>query len=201
MCKGGAVMAKNTRNTKGRIISAAWELFYENGYENTTIEDIVERSETSKGTFYHHFSGKDALLSTLSYLFDDKYESLQDSIDFDGDSFKTLIDLNRELFFMIENRISLDLLARMYSTQLITTGEKHLLDNNRTYFKLLRKIIIHGQQNGQLRSDVSTNEILKAYALFERALLYDWCMCNGNYSLCNYSQFLLPMFLAGFKAE
>lgn len=184
-----------------KIINAAWELFYENGYENTTIEDIVERSETSKGTFYHHFNGKDALLSTLSYLFDDKYESLESGIDYDGDAFKTLIDLNKELFFMIENRISLDLLARMYSTQLITTGEKHLLDNSRTYFKLLRKIIIHGQQNGQLRSDVSTNEILKAYALFERALLYDWCICNGNYSLCNYSQSLLPMFLNGFKAE
>ena len=192
---------KDSRNTRMKIINAAWELFYENGYENTTIEDIVERSETSKGTFYHHFSGKDALLSTLSYLFDDKYESLESSIDYDGDAFKTLIDLNKELFFMIENRISLDLLARMYSAQLITPGEKHLLDNSRTYFKLLRKIIIHGQQNGQLRSDVSTNEILKAYALFERALLYDWCICNGNYSLCNYSQFLLPMFLNGFRTE
>ena len=192
---------KDSRNTRMKIINAAWELFYENGYENTTIEDIVERSETSKGTFYHHFTGKDALLSTLSYLFDDKYESLESEIDYDGDALKTLIDLNKELFFMIENRISLDLLARMYSTQLITTGEKHLLDSSRTYFKLLRKIIVHGQQNGQLRSDVSTNEILKAYALFERALLYDWCICSGNYSLCNYSQFLLPMFLNGFKAE
>ncbi len=192
---------KDSRNTKMKIVNAAWELFYENGYDSTTIEDIIERSETSKGTFYHHFNGKDALLSTLSYLFDSKYESLESEIDLDGDAFKTLIDLNRELFFMIENRVSLDLLARMYSTQLITTGEKHLLDNNRTYFKLLRKIIVHGQQNGQLRSDVSTNEILKAYALFERAMLYDWCLSNGNYSLCNYSQFLLPMFLGGFKAN
>lgn len=192
---------KDSRNTRMKIINAAWELFYENGYESTTIEDIVERSETSKGTFYHHFNGKDALLSTLSYLFDDKYESLENEIDLNGDAYLTLLMLNRELFFMIENRISLDLLARMYSTQLVTTGDKHLLDNNRTYFKLLRKVIIHGQQNGQLRSDVSTNEILKAYALFERALLYDWCICNGNYSLCNYSQFLLPMFLNGFKTK
>ena len=192
---------KDSRNTRMKIINAAWELFYENGYESTTIEDIVERSETSKGTFYHHFNGKDALLSTLSYLFDDKYESLENEIDLNGDAYQTLLMLNRELFFMIENRISLDLLARMYSTQLVTTGDKHLLDNNRTYFKLLRKVIIHGQQNGQLRSDVSTNEILKAYALFERALLYDWCICNGNYSLCNYSQFLLPMFLNGFKTK
>ena len=46
---------KDSRNTKGRIIESAWELFYEQGYENTTIDDIVEHSETSKGSFYHYF--------------------------------------------------------------------------------------------------------------------------------------------------
>ena len=33
---------KDSRNTKGRIIESAWELFYEQGYEDTTIDDIVE---------------------------------------------------------------------------------------------------------------------------------------------------------------
>ncbi|WP_347559907.1 helix-turn-helix domain-containing protein [Clostridium sp. AM58-1XD] len=45
---------KNERNTKGRIISAAWKLFYEQGYEDTTVEEIVEESRTSKGSFYHY---------------------------------------------------------------------------------------------------------------------------------------------------
>ena len=27
---------KSVRNTKGRIVSAAWKLFYEHGYDNTT---------------------------------------------------------------------------------------------------------------------------------------------------------------------
>ena len=39
---------KNGRNTKGRIISAAWKLFYEQGYENTTVEEIVFEAETYK---------------------------------------------------------------------------------------------------------------------------------------------------------
>ena len=37
-------MAKNTRNTRGRIISAAWELFYEQGYEDTTVEEVVSKT-------------------------------------------------------------------------------------------------------------------------------------------------------------
>lgn len=59
---------KSTRNTRGRIVSAAWKLFYEQGYEDTTVEEIIELSGTSKGSFYHYFDGKDALLSTLSSL-------------------------------------------------------------------------------------------------------------------------------------
>ena len=52
---------KAGRNTKARIVAAAWKLFYEQGYEDTTVEDIVFESETSKGSFYHYFDGKDAL--------------------------------------------------------------------------------------------------------------------------------------------
>ena len=62
---------KNDRNTKGKIINAAWDLFYEQGYEYTTVEEIIEKSGTSKGSFYHYFEGKDALLGSLSYIFDD----------------------------------------------------------------------------------------------------------------------------------
>lgn len=68
-------MAKKTRNTRGRIVSAAWKLFYEQGYEDTTVEEIIEQSHTSKGSFYHYFDGKDALLSTLSLLFDENTRS------------------------------------------------------------------------------------------------------------------------------
>ena len=171
---------KNTRNTKGRIISAAWKLFYEQGYEDTTVEDIVFESETSKGSFYHYFDGKDALLGTLAYVFDEKYEELMQTMDPTLDAMAKLIYLNHELFAMIDGGISLDLLARLLSTQLLARGEKHLLDRERTYFKLLRKIIGEGQRAGQLRADRSVNEIVKAYALWERALMYDWCLSGGE---------------------
>ena len=119
---------RKTRNTKGRIVAAAWRLFYEQGYDNTTVDEIILESGTSKGSFYHYFKGKDALLSSLSYLFDEKYEALAAELDEGMDSFDKLIFLNQELFAMIENSVSVDLLARLYSSQLITRGEKHLLD-------------------------------------------------------------------------
>ncbi len=192
---------KNSRNTRGRIISAAWKLFYEQGYEDTTVEDIVFESETSKGSFYHYFDGKDALLGTLAYVFDEKYEQLMKIMDPELEAMEKLVYLNRELFAMIESSISMDLLTRLLSTQLLARGEKHLLDRNRTYFKLLRQIITEGQKNGQLRRDRTVSEILRAYALWERALLYDWCLSRGEYSLVGYTNAMTLMFLASYRAD
>ena len=192
---------KNTRNTKGRIISAAWKLFYEQGYEDTTVEDIVFESETSKGSFYHYFDGKDALLGTLAYVFDEKYEELKETMSPDLDAMEKLVYLNHELFAMIDGGVSMDLLARLLSTQLLARGEKHLLDRNRTYFKLLRQIIADGQKTGQLRTDRTVNEIVKAYALWERALMYDWCLSGGEYSLVAYTDKMTPMFLESYRGK
>lgn len=186
---------KNTRNTKGRIIAAAWKLFYEQGYDDTTVEDIIFESQTSKGSFYHYFEGKDALLSSLSYLFDEKYEELIAEMDPDLNSFDKLMLLNQELFGMIENQVSLDLLSRLFSSQLVTRGERHLLDHNRAYYRILRQIITEGQRRGELRSDLSVNEISKLYALCERGIMYDWCICNGEYSIRQYAKTVLPAFL------
>ena len=190
---------KNARNTRGKIVSAAWRLFYEQGYEDTTVEEIIELSHTSKGSFYHYFDGKDALLSTLSTLFDEKYEELAENLDPAMSAMDQLLMLNSELFGMIENSISIDLLTRLLSTQLTTSGEKHLLDRDRTYYKLLRKIIARGQADGQLNNRSSVSEMVKLYALAERALMYDWCLCGGEYSLRQYSAAVMPGFLSRFR--
>ena len=190
---------KNERNTKGKIINAAWDLFYEQGYEDTTVEEIIEKSGTSKGSFYHYFEGKDALLGSLSYIFDEEYEKLQAKMPEDMPCFEKLLYLNRELFLVIEDRIDIDLLTRLYSTQLVTKGEKQLLDSKRLYYKLLRKIVTEGQKNSELTDKMTVNEIVKLYAMSERALIYDWCLSGGDYSLSSYAKTVMPTFLSGIR--
>lgn len=192
---------KNARNTRARIVSAAWQLFYEHGYEDTTIEEIIELSATSKGSFYHYFDGKDALLSTLSDLFDEQYEALAPRLAADMPAMEQLLFLNHELFAFIENTVPLELLARLLSTQLVTNGEKHLLDRSRTYYRLLRRIATAGQAAGQLSRALSAGGIVKLYALAERALLYDWCLCGGEYSLRDYAEKTLPGMLSQLLPE
>ena len=195
-------MQRKSRNTtKKKIVLAAWKLFYDQGYDDTTVDEIIELSGTSKGSFYHYFDGKDALLSSLSFLFDEKYEELMPTLDPAMDSFDKLMYLNVELFTMIENTVPIDLLANLYSTQLITKGERHLLDRNRIYYRVLRQIVLEGQERGQIRSDMTSNDLTRAYALCERAILYDWCICNGEYSLRAYTARMMPEMLGYMRCD
>ena len=50
---------------KEDILRVAEELFYQKGYEKTTVNEIIELLHLSKGGFYHHFSGKDEVLADL----------------------------------------------------------------------------------------------------------------------------------------
>ena len=115
---------KSSRNTKARIVSAAWKLFYEQGYEETTVEEIIFESETSKGSFYHYFDGKDALLSSLSVLFDERYEELMQQPHDEMDCIELLCWLNQELFTTIENTVSIELLARLFFLPARDQGRK-----------------------------------------------------------------------------
>ena len=52
--------------SKSKIIDAAMKLFLEKGYENTTMQDIVQASGMSKGAIYHYFKSKQEIVAYLS---------------------------------------------------------------------------------------------------------------------------------------
>ena len=191
-------MPRKRISTKSRIVKAAWNLFYKKGYEQTTVEDIISASKTSKGTFYHYFKGKEALLNSLSDLFDEKYEELAAVIDPAMSAYDKLLYLNHELFYMIETSVDIDLLAFLYSSQLTTKGKKSLSDSKRFYFKWITEILEDGLADGEFKDTSSAKELMKIYARFERALLYDWALFRGKYSLSEYSSRLLPHVLDTF---
>lgn len=196
--EGNEPNATKRRSTKSRIVKAAWNLFYKNGYEQTTVEDIINASKTSKGTFYHYFKGKEALLNSLSYLFDQKYEDLAAVIDPNLSCYDKLLFLNHELFYMIETSIDIHLLAYLYSSQLVTKDKKSLSDKKRIYFKWLTEIMEEGLKNGEFKNTSTASELMEIYAMYERALLYDWALFKGKFSLTERTDKLLPHVLQTF---
>jgi AcrR family transcriptional regulator len=58
--------------TRTAIVTAARELFTEHGYHGCSIDTILDRAESSKGAFYHHFSDKAAVLEALLTEFEEE---------------------------------------------------------------------------------------------------------------------------------
>lgn len=50
---------------RSSILETAERLFFEKGYEQTSIQDILDALSMSKGGFYHHFASKEAILSEI----------------------------------------------------------------------------------------------------------------------------------------
>jgi AcrR family transcriptional regulator len=50
---------------RNEILDAAQKLIYTKGYNQMTIQDVLDELKISKGAFYHYFNSKQALLEAL----------------------------------------------------------------------------------------------------------------------------------------
>lgn len=58
-------MPRDGRETKNRILDAAQELVLARGFAGTSVDDIQQAAEISRGTFFYHFPSKDDLARAL----------------------------------------------------------------------------------------------------------------------------------------
>lgn len=65
MTKEQSRQERKKAQTRGLIFETAMELFLKQGYDDTTVEQIVAKADVAKGTFFNHFPTKDAILSEL----------------------------------------------------------------------------------------------------------------------------------------
>ncbi len=52
--------------TRERIFKTAIKLFHARGFEATTVDDITEKADVAKGTFFNYFPRKESVLAYLS---------------------------------------------------------------------------------------------------------------------------------------
>ena len=171
---------------KEEIKAAAWELFYEKGYEETTINDIIKKANTSKCGFYYYFNEKDEILHSLYSFFDREYEKFYDNMDKSLDSLVQLKQLSQYVSYFIEGNVSAELLAALYQSQLVKKKQDCFLNPDRYYNRLVRKIIGEGQEKGEIRRDMAVEELAHHVLLLERGIIMDWCVQNGGFSLGYY---------------
>jgi len=60
-----ARITKEYHERKNEILDVAQELFLTQGYEKTSVENIIKKVDVAKGTFYYYFESKEDLLDEL----------------------------------------------------------------------------------------------------------------------------------------
>lgn len=68
------------KDRKQHVIDVAHQLFIEKGFQATSIQDILEHSGISKGTFYNYFSSKNELFIALFQSIQKKFENHRDEL-------------------------------------------------------------------------------------------------------------------------
>lgn len=191
-------MAKKTRE---KIINTAWKLFYEEGFGETTINDILREADISKGTFYYYFRSKDDLLSTLSEILDREYQRLEGEEPEGLSCFDKLIWLNYEVHSFMERTMDYRLLSYLYSAQIVKESFSALLNRNRYYYRYVERIMDEGRKNGELIDTMSVSDMVRYFSMGERALVTEWCMNNGSFSLGEFSREVFPIMMQGLKKD
>lgn len=66
-------IVKDPKVRRTEILSAAEELFKNQGYVNTTVEAIIQQVGVAKGTFYYYFKSKEDILDALVHAMVDQF--------------------------------------------------------------------------------------------------------------------------------
>lgn len=70
----GEIVDRRIQKTLKLLQNALAELIAEKDYEDITIQDILDRANVGRSTFYAHFENKDQLLRSMLTLLNDKFE-------------------------------------------------------------------------------------------------------------------------------
>ena len=85
--------------TEQRILDTATKLFLEKGWEETTVQNIIdELGDLTRGAFYHHYKSKDEIIdavTTRMFNKDDMFETVKKGKDLNGfEKLKKVIQLS-----------------------------------------------------------------------------------------------------------
>ncbi len=115
---------------KRQIIHAASKLFIEKGFSDTSIMDIISEANVSKGTFYNHFSSKNACL--IAILEETREETINErykiAINKDPADINVLVDQISQLLHVNRRRNLFQIFSSIFGKadkEILEVFEKH----------------------------------------------------------------------------
>lgn len=145
--------------TRIEILRKSFDLIYKNGYQATSIDEIIATTKVTKGAFYYHFKSKEemgmALISDVMHkeLWPAVKKSISTTKDFRKNLYKMLKDLlvKHPVLTCEYGCPSVNLIQEM--APLNEQFRKALKKNLNEWQKLIEDELVRAQGAGQLSSD------------------------------------------------
>ncbi len=166
---------RKKEETKRKIYVSALELFHEKGFEHTTVDEITERADVAKGTFFNYFPHKESVLSYHSEQWLQRVEELA------SQPYESAAQRITALFTSVaaaygENRALTNLVVAAGMQQMFCPEE---LQTRVRFVSLVNVAIADGQARGEFRKDLAPESIFLALgASFMGTLL--WWAGHGH---------------------
>jgi len=165
---------RKKEKTRQRLLSVSLELFHEQGYSATTIEDITERADVAKGTFFNYFPSKEALLSELSVW---GIEKLKTAIDVSNGAPQSPVARIKLLMRLLQEHMGekMKLPRRAYAARLFTPPPtqhaRHRLS------AILTDLVSEAQTSGEIRAEL---DAVLVSNLLHMSFFWSMVTCQEN---------------------
>jgi AcrR family transcriptional regulator len=153
---------RNKQRVIQRIQEAAFELFRTVGYARTTMDEIAEKAETSRGTLFNYFPTKGSLwLLFLKKLY---VEQVQPKVDGYLDTHPSTVQALHFLFTRIYEHVfqfpEVDHAFQALQQEVLHAHPRNADINKDTGFiDMIQAILLHGQQQGDVRCDIPLEKL------------------------------------------
>lgn len=171
------------QRTRSELVASALRLFEENGFDRTSLQQIVADANLTKGAFYHHFESKEDLLWKIQaeYL-DSQLEGARAIVDAGGDpvdQVRALIHLSLEGVAEHRPQVAIFQQERRH-----LTGERlaEVTRRRDEVEAIFRGVVQAGIDAGRLRGDVSSR-IVTFGILGMCAWAFQWFNPKGSLSI------------------
>jgi AcrR family transcriptional regulator len=188
--------------TRQRIYDTAMNLFNRKGYMRVSVNDICEKAGVSKGTFYYYFKSKDQVLLEEFLKIDKFFVTLIEKLEKKHKSpVKRLVALTLASFEYIDT-LSVKTFKIIWHSQIDPMLKRPgMTDPARPLYAIIDGLIREGQEQGELRSDVSTETLKQLYIRCYRGILYEWCLQNGKFDLIQACKDFTKLVIEGFEKQ
>ena len=145
--------ARDATYTAPSLVEVAAHVFNERGYDATSMEDLSRAAGITKSSFYHHVTGKDALLrGALERALDGLFDILDEPGARDGDPLDRLRHIVRRQVEVLATELPyVTVLLRLRGN---TETERWALERRRVFDQTVAGVVRAAMDAGQITADL-----------------------------------------------